>query len=145
MKTPERWRPSRFVPSLSVFSPHYKPGWRHIMTSYDVVMSWRDVTWRCEVIVWHQITYYVMKVNESRPTYKKLREIMFFSRWRPWPSNLSEMSSRYTPPPNFRSVPQAIQLGECWQTNTHTDAQTHRQDRFYTLDRWRGRELVLSV
>ncbi len=60
-----------------------------------------------------------------------------FDLW-PWPSNSSEISSWSTRAPNFGLVCQTVQSWESWQTHTQTD----RRDRFYTLDRWRGRELL---
>ncbi len=56
----------------------------------------------------------------------------------PWTSNSSEGLSRSSLLPNFRSVRQTVHLWERWITDRHTH--THRPDRFYTLDRWRGRE-----
>ncbi len=55
MKTPECWRPSRIVPSLSVFLP-YRPSDIH---SYTCTYT------------------YIVKISKSR----KSR----FSKWRPWP------------------------------------------------------------
>ena len=31
---------------------------------------------------------------------------------------------------------------ECWLTDGHTYRQTDKQDQFYTVDRWRGREKI---
>ena len=92
--------------------------WCHAMTSDDVVTSLHDITRRYDVTVWHQMTSYVMKVNLHGPTNQEIWKIAFFNiatltfdLW-PWPSNSSEMSSRYTSPLNFRSVCQMVQSGD---------------------------------
>ncbi len=142
MKTPERWRalPRRalFVSILAQKS------------SKDVKTSRRDVTWRYDVVLWRHMMSGVMTkwlcAIYIGHTITKSQKITFFKMvtlpfdlW-PWLSNLSEILSRAMFLPNCRSVAQTVQPWERWQTDT----QTHRRDRFYTLDRWRGREKVYA-
>ncbi len=61
-------------------------------------------------------------------------DIRTFSKWRSWSFISSVMLSWSILPANLGSVCQTVQRGERYQTDTHTDT----QDRFYTLDRWRG-------
>ncbi len=58
-----------------------------------------------------------------------------FDLW-PCPSNSYGIWSSLSHTPNFVFLPGTLQLWE----HSLTDRHTHRMDRFYTLDRWRGRE-----
>ena len=53
MKTPERWRPSRVVPSLSVFLPKSPPN------SHSICMTSRHV-WHHDVTTWRHMTEQVI-------------------------------------------------------------------------------------
>ena len=149
MKTPERWRPSHVVPPWSVFSPHrppythYKPWcditpwrrlvlWCHSMMSQDVMTSQCGIRWR-----W-------IYTGQPIRRFAKLR----FSTLRPWPLTYDldlQTHSRY-----HRGTPLHQILGlyvkrfsresAYQQMDRQTEGQMDRQDRFYTLDRWRGRE-----
>ena len=159
MKTPERWRalPSRalFVSILAwkTFDHIYIenltlwPGdvitsqgditWRHAVTSYDLVMSHRDVIW-CHV-TWQSES---AKVHPLETLKIRLCDLvtLTFDPW-PWPLNLAEIISRSFATPNFVTLGQTVQPWERWLTDTQTHRFTDRRDRFHTLDRWRGREL----
>ncbi len=112
--------------------------WRHGVTS-------RDVTWRHDITVWRHMTFHVMTVSLHGPSHQKYRKFTFsnmatltFDLW-PWPSNSSEILSRYIHPPNLGPYFKPFSRESAdRQTDTHT--QTHRRDRFHTLDRLRGRE-----
>ncbi len=101
---------------------------KHTKTSRDVTPWWRHTMWCLMSLQWIYI---------GQPI-RSLKNLFFLSHadldlW-PWPSNSSEILARYMPPPNFRSVRQMVQRGERWQTETHR--------RFFTLDRWCGREML---
>ncbi len=116
-KQEDSWRPSRVMPPCQYSCPKTS---NNVMLSCDVI--WRD------------------KVNMHRSTHLKIRKSGFSTPrlWpltlSPWPSNSSEIFSMSTSP----SVCQTVWLGERWLTDTL--AHTHRPDRFYTFDRWCGRE-----
>ena len=99
MKTPERWRA---LPRRALF------------VSILAQMMSNNNKWTCK---------------PSQPTWKSEKS-RFFNlatlTFDLWPSN-SEILSRSTPPPNFRSVRQMVQPGERWQTNTHTHTHTERR------------------
>ncbi len=117
--------PSRDVPSLSLSlfqtkSPSNSHGdvvwrWDVMVTSHDVVTSWRDVRW--PVLSWQ---------NVQRLTHQKLWKITFFNLvtltfdlW-PWPSNSSEILPRSITKPNFATVCQTVQPWEHSQTHRQT-------------------------
>ncbi len=123
MKTPERWRPSRVAPSLSVFLPK---------DLLSLIRPWHlDVTWR------HDFTWQLCHGNTGllflRLHHQKVGKSHFFNvatltfDLRPWPSNSSKILSRSIPTSNFRSLSQTVQPWERWITDRHTNTQTHRQ------------------
>ncbi len=143
MKTPERWRalPQRAL-FASIFAQksfnYVKTSctWRHDVVPSRHMTSWCDVTWR------HFVMTECTNINLSETS-----EITFFNLatltfdlW-PWPLNLAEIISRSFPLPNFVTLGQTVQPWERWLTDTQTHRLTDRRDRFYTLDRWRGREI----
>ncbi len=147
MKTPERWRalPRRAL-FVSILAKKSSKGcqdvmpWRHTMTSWRRTVTSRDVTWR--QVSW-QTGSVIHPSETSEITFFNLATLTF-DLW-PWPSNSSEILSRSTPPPNFGSVCQTVQPWERSQTDTRTHTHTDRRDRFYTLDRWRGREICTLI
>ncbi len=68
MKTPERWCPSRVMPSLSVFFSE-RPSNTHFIYIH---FKW------CDVMVWHHMIY-VLTASLHWPTYQKLWKSMFFN------------------------------------------------------------------
>ena len=88
---------------IQVVTPwHHKTSWHHAVTSHDVIC----------------------------PHHKKHAKVLFFKMatltfdLRPWPSNLHDILSMAISALNFRSVAQAVQSLEHWQTDTQTHTQT---------------------
>ncbi len=145
MKTPERWRALLRRPPCQYFCPidllTHIP---HIAkANYDwQTCTLHTIVWRShhDVTAWHHVTSYVMTVSLHGPSNQKCRKIT----WRPWPLTLTfelvqdiikvHTSTKFWVRTSNRSAVRALTDG---QTNKQTDI----WDRFYTLDRWRGREL----
>ncbi len=128
------------------------------MSRCDITTSWRAVTWHHVTFWCHGMTSddvrwrHVMKSHhnvkcrhmtwQSESAHINLSEtpkIMFFNMatltfdlW-PWPLYSSEISSKSTPVPNFRSVPQTVWLWERSLTDRRTDGHTRTRDQFYIL------------
>ncbi len=89
--------------------------WRHTVRSHDIIiMSWQSEPAQINPSENPKITFFNLAT-------------LSFDLW-PWPSNLSEILSRSTPPPNFWSVCQTVRLWESWQTHTHAYTQTDGTD-----------------
>ncbi len=111
MKTPERWRPSRVVPSFRYSCLKDMAG-RHV-TSYDIT-------------AWYHVTSYAMVMNLYRPTHQKVKKSCF-STWRPWPMTLTLELIRdiikVHPSTKFKVCMSNGSAGRAL-TDRHTDAQT---------------------
>ena len=114
-----KWCDAHAMTSRRDITWRHVTSWRHSVTSHDILCHDRESTWA--------VPSQVSKIHVFQHGDLDL--------W-PWPSNSSEILSRYICPPNFGSVLQTVRPWERWQTHT----QTHRRDRFHTLDRLRGRE-----
>ncbi len=148
MKTPERWRP---LPRHALFASIL--AWKTFEHVFHVLQllvtpkrtNWRrDVTWCHDVMPWHNMPSCVMtKWICTRQPIRNSR--ITFSTWRPWPMTLTlklvQDIVKIHPHTNFH-----IRMSNCSAVRALTDGQTHRwtdrRVRFYTLDRWRGRELA---
>ncbi len=128
-------RPSATCPLCQYSCPKFVKGCQDVMLWRHDVVPWRhDVPWpSCSDKL------------DLHNTIKRLKITFFnmatlnFDLW-PWPSNSSETLSRSIMTLNFGSVRQTVRPWECQLTDRHTRTHTHTRDRFYTLDRWRGRE-----
>ncbi len=135
MKTPERWcaltRRALLVSILAQKS-HIMTSWHHVVTSRDVETTHHDI------LCHHNYYMYVMTkwictgqpIRTSKITFFNMASLTF-----DLPTHPRYCQGRH-PYEEFGSVCQTVQPWESWQTHTQTD----RRERFYTLDRWRGRE-----
>ncbi len=124
MKTPERWRPSRVVPSLSLFLPE-RPSSTHC-----------DVTWPCHVTLQQcDMTYYVITkwTVHSFPPFICLENHVFDLVTLTYDLEYQTLP-RYCPdtPLHQFSCPYVKQFG-CESVHRQTDRRTDRQ-----MDRRRG-------
>ncbi len=85
--------------------------WRH-MTSYVITKR------LCAIYTGHTI-----KTSENHVFQNGDLDLWPMRLW-PWPSNSSEILLKAISLPNFRSVAQAVQSWERWQTDTHTHTQS---------------------
>ncbi len=117
--------------------------WRYGVTSC-VVMVWRHI--KLLYMSWESESTQVTPCETLKITFFNLVTLTF-DLW-PWHLDSSKILARSTPVPNFGCLRQTDQPWECWLTDAHTHrhtaTQTHRRDRFYTLYRWRGREIFLK-
>ncbi len=108
------------------------------------IMLWRHVTpWR-HAVTSHNVLCHNKKAlsNLHRTHHKNVLKSRFL-KWRPWPMTLTFKLVRDFVKVNIstkfcvrNSNGTAVRVLTNWRTHTHTDT----RDRFYTLDRWRGRE-----
>ena len=117
MKTPERLRPSCIVPSLSLFLAK-DVNWCHDVT-------WHYVTWESEPALVNPIEN--PKINLATLTFDL------------WLSNRFQILSRSNSLPNG-----CMSNGSAERVLTDRHTHMHTRDRFYTLNRWRGREKALN-
>ena len=131
MKTPERWRPSRAVPSLSVFLPERPMTTQSPMniTSDDVTAYYAQKILYCDVTPWRHMTSwphamtshvitksicaiytYVTPSKSSKTTFFKMVTLNF-DLWL-WPSNLFTILPKAMSTSNFRFVSQTVQSWE---------------------------------
>ena len=117
MKTPDRWRPSHVIPSLSVFFPTRLTNTiTYGVTSHDVTqrpLSWERVY--CYKVEPHRSTFWNTK-NDNMAT-------LTFDLW-PWPPNLAEILPSFIATPNFVTLGQTVRLWE--RSLTDTRAQKDR-------------------
>ena len=119
---PEHCRPSHVIQPFSVFLPdktHFKHSsntmaWCHAMTSNGVMTSKCDIRWH--IMSWRWI-YIGQPIRSLKIMFFDMAALTFDL----WPSNLSEISSRYTPLTKFSSVRQTVQPGDRWRRDRHTD------------------------
>ena len=110
------------------------------------IMAWRHVTSRCDVTSHHHIRWCNMSLHlicEGHQGQNWVNDDDECDDLAHWPMTLTFELIRdiikVNIPTKFR-----IRMSNCSAvrvlTDRRTDRQTHWRDRFYTLDRWRGRE-----
>ncbi len=127
MKTPERWRAlPRCALLVSIFDD---TPWRYAM--YAVALH--GIKCHDKMYLHNLQRSYHQKVRKSR-----------FSTWRPWPLTYDLdlwTHLRYCQGQSLHQISGPyIERFSRENANRRTDGQTDRRDRFYTLDRLRGRE-----
>ncbi len=132
MKTPERWRPSRDVPSLSVFFPK-------VVNRRHVMWRQRDVKWRH--MPWQKWIYGFIYTGHT--TKKSEKHVFQNGDLHLWPVTLTFKLIQDITKDNVQT--ETVQTPNGSAGRALTDRRTDRQDRFYTLIHWRGREKYQSV
>ena len=148
MKTPQRWRTFRIY-VIVVFA---------ILTLFDVMTSFCDVTWRHDVIVWRHTTSWCHSKGQSNVSCHKRQEKAVkltgnhifqpgdLDLW-PWPTNSSEILSRSIRT-NFgvnTSNGLTVRALTNWQTDGKTDGKTHRNTGPILLPRPLTQEVKIYV
>ena len=133
MEMHECWRPSCVVPSLSVFLLK-DVKWHHEVTLWCHVTSWRHAVMSYGVISHDKMNLYNLHKSHNQKVRKSC-----FSKWRPRPLTLSFKLLRDVIKGNVH-IEFRVHIPNGSAVRVLTDRQTDRRDRFYTLDRWRGRE-----
>ncbi len=133
--------PSRDVPYLSIFWPQRRQmrSWRHAMTSCDVMTSCCDTTW-CQLSCQNGSAQSTQVTSSKNPIFK-CGDLdlwpMTLTFKLGWDFIMVILHTKFRGPKSNGSARREL-------TNRHTDGHTDGRDRFYTLDRWRGRELKVT-
>ncbi len=143
MKTPERWRAlprhalfaSTFgqKSSKDVKTSRHDATWRHDVVPWRHMTSWCDVAWRpfvmtectnCNLSETSEITFFNLDLWPMTLTFELIRDIKVNASTKYWVCMSNGSAVRVL-------------------TDRHTH--THGRNRFYTLDRWRGREWIWGL